>query len=268
MALWVERVNIERGISTFVDEMLISTSDLDDLANLNWMRVFNSDVRLSDAFIVAHVDRIDWRWLMRPLSEPLIERYQRRVVQWDAQLYGESRTIEFLIQHQDHFNWEHLSAHPPAWFNEYHAEIFDERIDWFAFTSSLTQYSVGVLMRHSDELDWAWITAHAIRGEGFAFMFMRHIVWDQPMLDVSNLSSEFLYDVHAAQSAIVHEEPQKNLPCRVRRVRRFVNRLGDVDRIMPVRMGATTSMEFIVDHLEELDSAEPKRQGRMPDQRI
>lgn len=122
MAEWIECINNSRDLHLQMteDELEKNISSTEDLQDLNWMKIFNSKIELSRSFIVKYIDRIEWSWLMKPIHEAILDRYYRRVVQWNAQLYGQPRTFEFLIRHKKRFNWDSLFANPPSWFNELH----------------------------------------------------------------------------------------------------------------------------------------------------
>jgi len=268
---WVDRVNTERDIASFIDEEFLTKHlQTDDISDLNWMKIFNSNICLDKCFIVAYIDHINWKWLIRPLPEPIVHRFHRFIIQWDAQLYGPPRTIEFMIQYRNLFNWNYLSANPPKWFNEYHAEIFENSLNWKSLTSRAISYSMNTISRHCNELDWNWISANYAMDETFAFRFMNHINWDIDDLDVSNLSTEFLYDVHNARQTaydiyIRHKKPEIKT--------RFDIMVGSMmacgfDPRAPLRIGATISFRFFYTHWKELDISELQGRKMLTDNMI
>ena len=196
IAKWIEMVNTEKDIHTFIDEeFLVEKLKQDDVSQLNWMKIFNSKIELSNEFIINNIDFIDWKWLTRHLSEPLLNRYARNVVQWNSQLYGRTITFEFLSIHRDRFDWKLISRSPPDWFTDLHYEEFGTLMDWSHLTKFSNKMDVRVILQYADMIDWEWITVNDIRDEPFARQFIAYINWDHPDIHTHNLSAEFLYKV-------------------------------------------------------------------------
>ena len=158
----------------------------------NWMEIFNSEMCLSNEFIVEHIRSIDWDQLTRPLDEPLLERFALSIVNWNAQLYGRPLSFEYLTMNKYRFNWKQVSMSPPKWFNDIHYEQFGDMMDWHHITKFSKSLDVRILLRYCGELDWDWISENDIRSDSFATKFMRHINWDHPKLNVEHLSVSFM----------------------------------------------------------------------------
>jgi hypothetical protein len=178
-------------------------------ARADWTNLLNSNDWMTKCFIVKHIDLIDWAQLERPLDEHILDRFQSRVVNWNAQLRGESRNFEFMVQYQDRFDWGLLSQNIPDWFNDIHFDAFGARLDWFQMTSSYKKIDTRILIAYADRLDWKWITENNIRGDAFATMNIRNIRWGHPNLDTSNLSKAFLDDIQELHEIAyqLHIEP-------------------------------------------------------------
>ena len=126
MNSWIDLVNANNDIhkhlnETFLDEHIM----MDNTSYLNWMNIFNSKIPLSNEFIIKYINYIDWKYLTRILDEPMLNRYYRNVLNWNIQLYGPSRTIEFVTKFQKKINWRLISMNPPSWFDETHYFIFN-----------------------------------------------------------------------------------------------------------------------------------------------
>ena len=94
---WVIRINNESNIHRFItEEFLDNHLTHESVSMLNWMKIFNSKIHLSNPFIIRFIDYIDWNWMTRPLDEALLIRYKLKIVQWNCQLYGKPLTFEFL----------------------------------------------------------------------------------------------------------------------------------------------------------------------------
>jgi hypothetical protein len=179
------------------------------IAKAHWTNLLNSNASMSKCSIVKNIDLIDWAKLERPLDENILDRFQSRVVNWNAQLRGGSRNFEFIIRYQDRFDWGLLSQEIPYWFNDIHFDVFGSRLDWFQMTDSYKKIDTRVLIMHGDRLDWKWITQNDIRGDAFAIMNIHHIGWGHPNLDTSNLSAAFLDDIQELHEIAyqLHTEP-------------------------------------------------------------
>ncbi len=262
---WIDQVNTQRHIEAFISESFLRTRlQYDDFRKLNWMRIFNSKMELSDEFIVAHIDYVRWNWLFRPLSEPILDRYASKVVQWNAQLHSTPRTIEFLYRHQYRINWAALSEAPPLWFTDLHFELFSAFLDWARLTKSINRLGLHLIRRFADQLDWEWITKNGIRDEAFAQRFVSRIIWNHPCLDTRMLSTEFLYEVYLLRQAsyqmpdgaILFVSPTKKIVAALSD--RFADGFDPNDKL-PI--GATITKEFAIEHHYELDWTELNRRG-------
>lgn len=130
---WIAKVNERRNLHFYLTEQFLEDkiSNTKDLSDLNWMKIFNSQISLSNEFISKYIQHIDWKWLMRPIDESILDRHSRDVVQWNAQLYGPPRTFEFLIRHKKKINWKSVFDNPPDWFTDLHIEIFCPKVQGF-----------------------------------------------------------------------------------------------------------------------------------------
>ena len=192
----LDRINHETNIHEFITEddiMALLRNNTD--TKINWMRIFNSKISLSNEFIVNHIDHVDWNWMTRQIDEAMLIRYATRVVQWNCQLYGKPRTFEFLTTYQHKFDWETISHSPPDWFNDIHFEFFGPMMNWYHLTKFSKKMDVRMISKYSDKVDWDWISANDIRSESFALRFIRLINWDHPSLHKENLTNEFLNDL-------------------------------------------------------------------------
>lgn len=193
---WMEQVDTERNIHEFIDEdFLTSHLSISNKHDLNWMKVFNSKVVLSNDFIVSYIEFVDWKWLTRALDETLLKRYSVRVVQWNAQLYGRPRTIDFLVENKKKFDWNFVSQCPPYWFNDLHFEIFGSCMNWTHLTKFVMNMNESLIIQYANLIDWDWITVNGIRDETFAKHFIARIDWNNPNLDSRCLSTEFLFNM-------------------------------------------------------------------------
>ena len=126
-----EMINTRSNIHTFLDEStLVEYISKKGTYGLNWMRIFNSKVELSNAFITRHLEFIEWKWLTRILDESILDIYSHKVVQWNVQLYGPVRTIDFMVKYKKRFQWDLISKNPPAWFTDTHYFIFGQSMNW------------------------------------------------------------------------------------------------------------------------------------------
>lgn len=233
----IERINNERNIHEFVDEkFLINNLKSNDYHDLNWMKVFNSKIALSNEFIISYANYIDWKWLTRPLEENLLLRYSKRVVQWNAQLYGSPLTFEFLTLNKKKFDWQLLSKCPPDWFNDLHFEVFGSYMDWKLLTKYIGRMRHSVILQYANYIDWEWVTVNAIRGETFAKHFIGKIDWSHPHLDTSCLSTEFLFEM------------TKNIDAN-----------EDSSRFIPI--GATITNKFAIKYQYHIDWIELSKKG-------
>lgn len=240
IADWIECVNIERDVHTFIDEAFLRKHiSVDDVSELNWMRIFNSTIKLSNSFILEYIKFIDWQWLTRPLDESFLNRYAYKIIQWNAQLYGRRLTFEFLCIHRNKFDWRLVSRSPPEWFNDLHYEEFGSMMDWSYLTKFSDRMDSRILLKYADDVDWDWITVNSIRSEPFARQFITLIDWNNPNLDTSNLSTEFLYKVLTV------------------RYRNYSKNHKD----KKIRIGASITIEFAVKHQDELDWLELAKKG-------
>lgn len=195
---WAQRVNAGRNIHEFVDEESIRdhVRVSKNAHELNWMKIFNSKIELSYCFISEFSHHINWNWLIRPLSESVLRRFERQVVQWTLQLYGPIRTIDFMVEYRRKFEWIAISASPPRWFTSLHFEIFADLLDWKLLSNFTSRMDRSIIVRMGERLDWNVVTSLDIRDEEFATMFINEINWDHPRLNVKNLSEEFLEKVN------------------------------------------------------------------------
>lgn len=184
--LLITRIDTESNIKSFIDESAIVKLTCHE-QNVNWMRIFNSKIPLSNEFIIDHIRFVSWESMMRVLDEALVERYKTRIVQWTAQLYGSTRTIEFLSEYQKKFDWVSISKNPPVWFHDVHFQMFGHLMNWAHLTKFVHRMDFNTINMFAYELDWDWISANAIRDDTFAKRFYRLINWKHPNLDVSNL---------------------------------------------------------------------------------
>ncbi len=255
MPLWVTRVNTESNIHSFVNEAFLwNQISKDDISELNWMRIFNSKIPLSNEFIIHYSEFIDWKWLTRILDESIIHRFRYKIVQWDAQLYGGIRTIEFMHAFENKFNWKLISHNPPDWFSDIHFEIFGNLMNWKSLSRFSHKMSPHIFIMYGIDMDWEWISENNIRDEIFARQFIHFISWDHPNLDVSNLSTEFLFNIKNMKKNAYHMRKKilsksENKPQSI---------LGSTlalgfDTISPLQIGATISLDFALKHQDELD---------------
>lgn len=248
---WIERVNTERNIDAFIDEaFLIEHFQTDDVFELNWMRIFNSRVQLSNEFIIEYVEFIDWNWLTRLLDESLLNRYYKRVIQWNAQLYGPVRTFEFMAIHSHRFDWNLLSHSPPAWFTDIHFDAFGDGMDWNKLTKSSKRMGVNVISKYAEKMDWGWMSLNDIRSEAFGFRFASLIHWNHPDLDITCLSTEFLYNISETVK-LINEMRGIKLP-------------STHDCL--IRIGSSISVKFAYDHQYELDWIELAKKDLITDE--
>lgn len=182
----IRRINTESNIESFIDESAI-VALIGYEQNVNWMRIFNSKIPLSNEFIIDHIQFVSWELMMRVLDEALVERYKMRIIRWNAQLYGSTRTIDFLLEYQKKFDWVLISRNPPDWFHDVHFQIFGHLMSWTHLTKFIHRMDFNTISMFAYELDWDWISANAIRDDTFAKRFYRLINWKHPNLDVRNL---------------------------------------------------------------------------------
>lgn len=250
---WTERINTERNIETFTDEQSIIDHLNDaDIKQLNWMKIFNSKIELSNTFISHFVDRIQWNWLIRPLDEPMLERFHLRVLQWNAQLYGRPLTYEFLVKYQDRIDWKLLSRNPPEWFNDIYYSTFGSKMDWALLAPHYQKIDCRLLTRFAGKVNWEWVSAHDIRSERFAIVHLYDINWDHPCLDVSHLSTEFLYDLYEVRR-LAYKMMVWPISPMIKPKNRLMPFLStdlvkDYDPQEPPRLGATIGLKFAIDH--------------------
>lgn len=129
MDSWIEIVNADNEIHKHLNECFLNEHiSLENEHYLNWMNIFNSKIVLSNEFIIKYLDNIDWRFLTRVLDEAMLVRYSYYVMNWNAQLYGQARTFEFMLRFEKKFNWRLIDKHPPTWFNETHFFVFRDYI--------------------------------------------------------------------------------------------------------------------------------------------
>ncbi len=233
------------------------------LSNSEWMDGFNTDGHLSDVDIIANIDRIDWAALTRQLPEGIIDRFYWKVVNWTPQLYGASRTVEFIMRYRSKFNWEDISANPPSWFTEYHAYMLEDDINWFALTPHIAGYSMGILSLHDDDLDWDWISTNYIVDEAFAIRFINHINWNLDDLDVSNLSTEFLYELDHARQEELNMRLGVSTSMRYSRFSILLESmpLRNLKRNDKIRIGGSITLMFFRKNLDRLDIDELKKRA-------
>lgn len=270
---WIASVNAAVNIESFVDEQSIIDHQWDTgIELLNWMKIFNSKVELSDCFIVKFIDLIDWTQLIRPIAESILGRYASRVVLWNAQLYGRIRTYEFMVEFQNKFNWAAVSRHPPTWFSDIHFDQFGDRMNWRALTSRYQGLGDHIIRKFVDRVDWEWISEHNIRGEAFAINSLYYINWDHPRLDTSNLSTEFLFDVSELRRVAYMMKVSPLAPIRNPK-NRLMAFLDDglaqgFNPNAPLRIGATITLRFAFDHYSELNWIELYRKNMVTDEML
>lgn len=270
---WIDRINNGHDIASFIDEAFLNKHlPFEDTSSLNWMRIFNSDIQLTECFIVKYIRKINWSWMMRPIAESIIDRYNKSVVQWNVQLYGSARTIEFLMRYQDKFNWSELSRNLPKWFNEYHIEIFEDKLNWTRITHRVMNLHSFIFMTHIDELDWKWISKYHIPDEVFALRFINYISWDDQQLHIANLSTEFLYDIRDTRQIAYdlmgkskhQEKSSKNINKHL-----DTHHLTDTfDPTAPLRIGSTIAFKFFKRHYKEIDLEELKKRNLLTDEMV
>ncbi len=181
-----------------------------NMACIDWDKIVRSSLPLSNDFIAMISKMIDWKNMSRPMSESMVRRFKRFIVDWDAQLYGEPRTIEFIIDFKHKFNWKKISHNLPYWFSEYHMELLEDELDWEPLTPfAIETFSINRLCMIIDKLDWSWITDNNIPSEEFATRFLNNIMWDRKYINTKNLSTEFIHDVYLARKS--EYEFQKNI---------------------------------------------------------
>ena len=183
----IPRIDTESNIESFIDESAILNLPCHE-DDVQWMRIFNSKIHLSNEFIIDHIQFVSWKSMMRVLDEALVERYKTRIIRWNAQLYGSTRTIEFLIEYQKKFDWVLISKNPPDWFHDIHFQMFGHFMSWKHFTKFIDRMDFNTINMFAYDLDWDWISANAIRDDTFAKRFYRLINWKHPNLDVRNLN--------------------------------------------------------------------------------
>ncbi len=227
------------------------------------MQVLNSEMSISNDDIVMMIDYVDWHMLDRQLPECIVYRFSRKIVDWNKQLYGEPRTIEFIITYKNRFDWEELSERPPIWFTEYHAELFEDELNWYMLTRHAVHYSLNLLCRHSDMLDWHWIIRNNIPDETFAKRFVNRIDWDCPDLDVSNLSTEFLYELNCARMAEYNLQNGIDIIPRLTRFSMILSPIT-IQSYKPspnIRIGGSITVSFFRRHYESIDIEEIKKRN-------
>ena len=125
MNAWIDIVNANNDIHKHLNESFLDERiDLDNTNYLNWMNIFNSEMVLSNEFMISHIKNIDWKYLTRVLDESMIERYSYLLRDWNIQLYGRHRTFEFIYMHHSKFDWWKIKQSPPTWFTQTHKMIF------------------------------------------------------------------------------------------------------------------------------------------------
>lgn len=182
----IDRINNENNIESFIDESIL-VHNIRYETELSWMRIFNSKIILSNSFIINHIQFVKWKWMMRVLDEEFIHRYKSNIIQWNAQLYGPSRTFEFLFEYQDKFDWIAISKNPPQWFENIHFQVFGHLMSWKDLSKFIDRMDFNTITMYAYDLDWEWITKHGIRDDAFAKRFYRLINWKHPQIDKSKL---------------------------------------------------------------------------------
>jgi hypothetical protein len=272
---WIDRINNESNIASFIDETFLNEHiPVEDTSELNWMRIFNSDIQLTNCFIVRYIQKINWVWMMRPIAESILDRYNKSVVQWNAQLYGQARTIEFLMRYQDKFNWLELSRNLPKWFNEYHIEIFEDKLNWKLITSRVMHLHPSILMMHIGELNWKWISIYNIPNEAFALRFINYIKWDEPQLHIANLSTEFLYDIRDTRQIAYDLSGVDKRQAPLHKSTTCINNLNihhltnTFDPSCNIQIGATITFKFFKEHYHEIDLDELKKRNLLTEEMV
>ncbi len=259
MATWVELVNNGRNIETFVTQQDILDHLYDhDIDQLNWMKIFNSKIELTTCFITRFAHLIQWQWLIRPLPEAILERYHKHIIQWNVHLYGKPLTYDFLMNYQDRFNWTALSSNPPKWFTDIHYNAFGSKMDWKKLTKHCKNIHSRLIERFAGNIDWEWVSEHDIRGERFAIIHLYDINWDHPRLDVSHLSTEFLYNLYEVRRLAYKMMYWPSSPLITSKKNRLMPFLSadlvkDYNPNDPPRLGATIGLRFAFDHRNVYD---------------
>lgn len=260
--MWVEEFNNMRNVHLVYDEQSLE----EHLSNcntrkLNWMKIFNSQIVLSNCFVIKYITKIKWEWLTRQLDESILIRYKTLVKQWNSQLYGSTRTFEFVKMFAEKFEWSDISKNPPHWFSDIHFEQFGHLMDWnYVTTRCYRKISVSTLQKYCNQINWGWITRNDIRGEQFAQRFLQWIDWDDPFLDVSNLSTEFLYDIYEIRES-VYELYGKKKKCHPIESNNLLSVANNFHPKTFKTIGATISTTFFMKHKNSFDWVELDRRG-------
>lgn len=209
--------------------------------------------------VAARVES-DWMIGTTQLSEAVIDRYHRQIIDWNNQLYGGSRTFEFMMRYCDKFNWTELSDRPPCWFNDIHFECFGDLMDWKRLTAHTLKMSVSLILRHINELDWELISEHGIRDEYFAKRFMSCINWNHPRLDTHALSTEFLFDMNKIMR-MCYEMSDNDIPYAYtsenKKIQVVIRRMvGEYQS--QIRIGCSIGLKFAAKYKDLLDWDEIK----------
>jgi hypothetical protein len=227
------------------------------------MQLLNSEMPMSNDDIVMMIEYVDWHMLNRQLPECIVYRFSRKIVDWNKQLYGEPRTLEFIITYRNRFNWDELSKSPPIWFTEYHAELFEDELNWYLLTRHAIHYSLDLLCRNTDRLDWNWITRNGIPDEAFAKRFINRIDWDCDDLDVSNLSTEFLYELECARMMEYNLHHGIDTIPRLTRFNLILSPIT-IQSYKPsskIRIGGSITVSFFRRHYEDIDMEDIKKRN-------
>ena len=219
-----------------LNNIQVIENDHSNLYDIDWMLLFNSNIHLSNKFILFYSKFIKWESLTRPLDESMIEIFKLRIRNWTAQLYVPTRSYEFICEHYKAIDWKYVSQRIPIWFNDIHFETFGHLMDWSKMTSVYNNVSSRILWLYKDQIDWEYISKHGIRSESFGLRFMKMIHWELSDLDISNLSTEFLYKYHdlTIDPTLDFEDENEH----------------------PIRIGCSISNEFVREHADELDWSE------------
>lgn len=256
---FMDIVKMDTFESILTERMIKDNLTRDNMYEIDWTRILNSKIILSDEFIVYIAGMIDWSKITRILSEAIINRYTRYITHWDVQLYGPPRTIEFLIEHKKRFNWNKISKNMPGWMDELHTEILEDVLDWHAITQIASKtYQWNRLCMIADKLDWEWISENNIQSEEFALRFINRIIWDCYSLDTSNLSTEFLYEIYIARkSAYEFQSGLESLPENTKYSLLINESFADgfIYR-NAIQLGGTISLAFLRRHFDEIDMSE------------
>lgn len=183
LTLFEDTINTATSLDKlYTEENLNTNITIYNMNCLNWMKIFNSQIQLSNAFIIYYSQFIDWNWLVRPLDESMINLFHKKIKQWLIQLYAKPRTVDFIYTYNSKFDWGIISMNPPNWFESIHFEIFDKNLNWKLLTKHVSKLDRSLFVCHINEYDWDWISANYLPDSQFCSNFYSYINWDHPNL--------------------------------------------------------------------------------------